>query len=92
MSRDRRPFIRLALIGALVASFALAACGRKGPLDPPPSASLAGEQPVVGAPAAPDVQPAPEGAQVYRVPIGPDGKPIAPGMRDKRIPLDVLLN
>ena len=41
--RDR-PFLRLALIGALVASLGLAACGRKGPLDPPPGASLAGEQ------------------------------------------------
>ena len=85
MSRDRRLFLRLALIGALAASFALAACGRKGPLDPPPSASLAGEQPTAGAQATP-------GAQVNRGPIGPDGKPIAPGMRDKRIPLDVLLN
>ena len=85
MSRDRRLFLRLALIGALAASFALAACGRKGPLDPPPSASLAGEQPTPGAQATP-------GAQVNRGPIGPDGKPIAPGMRDKRIPLDVLLN
>src|SRR5665811_1288280 len=38
-----RPFLRLALIGALAASLGLAACGRKGPLDPPPGASLAGE-------------------------------------------------
>ena len=86
MTRDRRPFLRLALIGALATSFALAACGRKGPLDPPPSASLAGEQ------VAPGGQAAPAGAQVNRGPIGPDGRPIAPGMRDKPIPLDVLLN
>lgn len=33
-----RLFFRLALIGALAASLGLAACGRKGPLDPPPSA------------------------------------------------------
>ena len=33
-----RLFFRLALIGALAVSFGLAACGRKGPLDPPPSA------------------------------------------------------
>ena len=39
-----RPLLRLALIGALVASLGLAACGRKGPLDPPPGASLAGDQ------------------------------------------------
>jgi predicted small lipoprotein YifL len=86
LSRDCRPFFRLALIGALATSFALAACGRKGPLDPPPSASVAGEQ------VAPGGQAPPAGAQVNSGPIGPDGKPIAPGMRDKRIPLDVLLN
>jgi predicted small lipoprotein YifL len=45
LSRFRhRRFLRLALIGALAATFGLAACGRKGPLDPPPSASVAGEQ------------------------------------------------
>jgi predicted small lipoprotein YifL len=87
LSLDRRPFVRLALIGALAASFALAACGRKGPLDPPPSASAAGEQ------AQPVVEPAGEPiTSTNRGPVGPDGKPIAPGMRDKRIPLDVLLN
>jgi predicted small lipoprotein YifL len=40
-----RLFFRLALIGALTASLGLAACGRKGPLDPPPSAvSATGKQ------------------------------------------------
>ncbi|HZD92168.1 MAG TPA: lipoprotein [Pseudolabrys sp.] len=40
-----RLFIRLALIGAFAAAFALAGCGRKGPLDPPPSAvSATGQQ------------------------------------------------
>ncbi len=44
MNRFRdRPFLRLALLGALVASLGLAACGRKGPLDPPPAASVTGE-------------------------------------------------
>jgi predicted small lipoprotein YifL len=32
--------LRLAAIAALSAAFALAGCGRKGPLDPPPSASI----------------------------------------------------
>ena len=36
------PFIRLATIGVLVAALGLAGCGRKGPLDPPPGASLEG--------------------------------------------------
>jgi len=40
-----RSFFRLALAGALVASLGLAACGRKGPLDLPPSASAAAPAP-----------------------------------------------
>jgi predicted small lipoprotein YifL len=77
-----RPFLRLALIGALAASFGLAACGRKGPLDPPPAASLAGEQPVTtGEPSGDD-----------RRILGPDGKPISASRTNKRFPLDVLLN
>jgi predicted small lipoprotein YifL len=75
------PFFRIALIGALVASLGLAACGRKGPLDPPP-ASLAGDQAVV----------APDPSDRSKPPVGPDGKLIAPGATNKRIPLDVLLN
>jgi predicted small lipoprotein YifL len=75
-----RAFFRLALIGALAASFGLAACGRKGPLDPPPGASLAGAQ------TAPAVDPR------DRPPTGPDGKPLAPRGVNKPIPLDVLLN
>ena len=76
-----RPILRLALIGVFAASLGLAACGRKGPLDPPPGASLAGDQAV------------PAGDARYGPPVtGPDGKPIAPPGPNKRIPLDVLLN
>ena len=50
--RDR-PLTRLALIGVAIASLTLAGCGRKGPLDPPPGASLANDpQAVAAAPAA----------------------------------------
>jgi predicted small lipoprotein YifL len=31
-------FVHIAVIGALAVAFALAGCGRKGPLDPPPGA------------------------------------------------------
>ena len=75
-----RLFFRLALVGVLAASLGLGACGRKGSLDPPPGASLAGDQ-AAGAP---------EGSN--KGPIGPDGKPLAPGGVNRRIPLDVLLN
>ena len=51
--RDRT-LPRLALIGVFVTALGLAACGRKGPLDLPPSAGLAGDagQPV-GSPGSP---------------------------------------
>ena len=76
-----RLLLRSALIGLLALSLGLAACGRKGPLDPPPGASLAGSQP------------RPAGAPGYgSQPIGPDGKPLAPAGVNKSIPLDVLLN
>ena len=63
------PLLRLALIGALVASLGLAACGRKGPLDPPPGASLAGDAkygpPVLG----PDGKPLAPAGPNKRIPL-----------------------
>jgi predicted small lipoprotein YifL len=79
--RDR-PFLRPALIGVLIASLGLAACGRKGPLDAPPAASLAGEQTVPAGAETKDSSPG----------VKPDGMPLAPKGPNKRIPLDVLLN
>lgn len=35
---------RMALVGALMAALGVGGCGRKGALDPPPSASLSGNQ------------------------------------------------
>lgn len=41
MSRlQHRPLLRLAALAALGAALALSGCGRKGPLDAPPSASI----------------------------------------------------
>ena len=96
MTRFRdRPFLSLALTAALVASLGLAACGRKGPLDPPPGASLEG----VPQPNMPDVmsskgRPAPIGsdATADNPGVGPDGQAQAPKGPKKKIPLDVLLN
>ena len=85
MRHSDRPFLRLPLIGALVASLGLTACGRKGPLDPPPGASLAGAQAV---PAGEETKESRDSRPI----LGFDGKPIAPGGTNKRIPLDVLLN
>jgi predicted small lipoprotein YifL len=65
---DQR-WARIAAVGALVAALVLSACGRKGPLDPPPSAGSMqhSEQPgpVAG---SPDPQ----------MGIGRDGKAMAP--------------
>ena len=88
-----RPFLRLALIGALAASLGLAACGRKGPLDPPPSASLAGEQQagtpnLLSSPVASPIGGQPKGDNMAR---GSNGLPLVKGEK-KTIPLDVLLN
>ncbi len=38
---DNRAALRLAAFTALAAALALGGCGRKGPLDPPPSAAIA---------------------------------------------------
>ena len=85
-----RTFLRLALIGALAASLGLAACGRKGPLDPPPGASLANE------PQASEPGPltSPIGGEVRNNNSGvnSEGRIQAPAGPKKRIPLDALLN
>ncbi len=88
-----RPFLRLALIGVAVASLGLAACGRKGPLDPPPGASLEG----VAQPNAPNLISNNRGAigskpDKSNPGVGEDGQVQAPKGPNKRIPLDNLLN
>ena len=39
MIANNRPFARIVFATALVAALGVSACGRKGPLDPPPSAA-----------------------------------------------------
>jgi predicted small lipoprotein YifL len=47
VTRSDRPVLRAAILGglALVLGLTLSACGRRGPLDPPPGASSSLEQP-----------------------------------------------
>jgi predicted small lipoprotein YifL len=88
-----RPFLRLALMATLAASLGLAACGRKGPLDPPPGASLAGDQ-QAGTPnllSSPVSSPIGGQSKGDNTAIGPNGLPVTKGEK-KQIPLDVLLN
>jgi predicted small lipoprotein YifL len=89
---DRR-CVRLALIGLAAAALGLGACGRKGPLDPPPSASVAGEQQANPNPMSNPIA-APLGAQTKGsdTPLGPNGLPLSPQGPKKHIFLDDLLN
>jgi predicted small lipoprotein YifL len=66
------------LIGALAAAALLAGCGRKGPLELPPSAQVAEvNDPVTGKP---------------RPAMTREGYPIAPPGQRKSIPLDWLID
>lgn len=94
--RDR-PLFRFALIGVLAAVLGLAGCGRKGPLDPPPGASLDGvAQANMPDLMSPTGRPAPASIGGTEkdgyTGVGADGQPLAPAGPQKRIPLDVLLN
>jgi predicted small lipoprotein YifL len=86
-------FLRFAMTAALAASLGVAACGRKGPLDPPPGSSLEGvRQPdmpsLISTPATPIGGQAKDG----EAGVGTDGRPVAAKGPKKQIPLDVLLN
>ena len=76
-----RRIVRLAIIGTMAAALGLAGCGRKGALDPPPSASIA--EPAEAAPpaAGPGANMNPMAAPakpMAPVAFGSHGEPIAP--------------
>ena len=86
------PLLRVAVAGALIACLGLAGCGRKGPLDPPPTAATGEVQPAgpsltnpMGSPIGTQAKPSDTG-------VGPDGRPLAPKGEDKPFILDPLLN
>jgi predicted small lipoprotein YifL len=67
---SNQKWARLAAVGALVAALGLSACGRKGPLDPPPSAA---------APVQYSGEPGPaQRAAPSQIGVGADGKAAAP--------------
>jgi predicted small lipoprotein YifL len=80
--RRDRPLARVAVLLMLGAALLLAACGRKGPLDPPPAAAV----PAAGADGVAVA------GQAGEVTYGPDGQPIAPRGPRKRIFLDWLID
>ena len=85
MRPSKRLFARLALIGAVCAGLTLAACGRKGPLDPLPGpGAAAAQQPVAAEPGLP-----PSGFGVPGMEkAAPTPDPTPP---NKRLPIDVLV-
>jgi predicted small lipoprotein YifL len=86
--RSSRLILRFAALGALVAAFALAGCGRKGPLDPPPGTSM--QQPVAQEQSGSGETPGQSGAQAIE--YGPDGRPLAPQGRKKKLRADWLID
>ena len=85
-------FAHIAVIGALAAAFALAGCGRKGPLDPPPGAAAAETPARAASPAS--LNPLGD-RSTPRSPSAFDsqGRPIAPANAPKRrLPMDWLID
>jgi predicted small lipoprotein YifL len=77
--------LRLATIGVLAIALPLAACGRKGALDPPPGGmvleSRPGQTPVTS-----------RGLRPAREQRDDEGRPIAPAGPKQRHPLDWLID
>ena len=91
-ARSNRSFSKLTAIGLIVASCALAGCGRKAYLDAPPGASADQK----GTPSSDFATSNPNSAanvqtDVYRPP-GSANAPLAPRGEKKRIPLDAILD
>jgi predicted small lipoprotein YifL len=85
---DGRLIARLAVLGALAAALTVAGCGRKGPLDAPPSAAI--DAPASAAPAAAAGTQVPSGQQAR---VTHEGQALAPPGEKKPVPLlDWLLN
>jgi predicted small lipoprotein YifL len=77
------------MLGVLISALALAACGRKGPLDLPPLETTqqpGGAQAADGRQAAPASRPAPP------VEYNIDNRPLAPRGEKKKLPADVLID
>ena len=85
-------FARLAIAGLLIA--ALCACGRKGPLDPPPAAAAPTAQAVPTEPPVPTAQivPTAPASADSKEQLAPNGRMTVPKGPNKHIFLDDILN
>jgi len=93
------------VLGAMVVALGLAGCGRKGPLEPPPSAAAAAPS---QQPTQPSAQQGPGFASFQtnsadepmsqrtvtgeRAGIAADGRAVAPQGEKRRVPLDALID
>jgi predicted small lipoprotein YifL len=94
VNRNRRPTASgWAILALCAASLALAACGRKGPLDLPPNASSPAMASANSAPAPTDTQTeAMNKPSVYNPSYGMDAAPQAPRGNKRPFILDPLLD
>jgi predicted small lipoprotein YifL len=94
VNRNRRPTASgWAILALCAASLALAACGRKGPLDLPPNASSPAMASANSAPPATDTQgEAMNKPSVFNPSYGMDAPPTAPRGAKRSFILDPLLD
>jgi predicted small lipoprotein YifL len=83
LPRSQRSMIPLAT-AVVLAAVMLSACGRKGPLDPPPGGQLIEQRPGL----APTTRRTGEELPAY----DEQGRPVAPAGPKRRIPLDWLID
>ena len=89
LSSSPRTLIRLATIGALALALPMAACGRKGALDPPPGGYvLEQQQGKTATTRKGEARPREEKAPEY----DDDGRPVAPQGVRKKLPADWLID
>ena len=86
-------FAYLAVIGMFAAALTLAGCGRKGPLDPPPSENA--PVPAKRASSSPSLNPLATREKRTTTPAAfdADGRPVAPANAPKKhLPMDWLID
>ena len=89
LSRSPRSPGYSAVIGALALALPLAACGRKGPLDPPPGGSQL-DAGVVRTPATSRGEKVPP--KYVQPEYDENGRPIPPPGQKKKLPIDWLID
>jgi predicted small lipoprotein YifL len=82
---NRFIYHRLAIIGVVAAACLLSACGRKGPLDPPPG-GLALDSGTIRTPVTS------RAGAALPTEYDEEGKPVAPAGQKRKIPADWLID